>query len=329
MDPLPEISEPVLELNSPAPAATTAFAPLMLKPSHLVDHLDKFIVGQEEAKRQLATTLINHMCIVNHNVSRSPESIFIDKNNVILTGPSGSGKTYMVDLACKYLGVPFINVDITQYSATGYKGREVSEIESDIFAAAGHDVKKVPYAVVFVDEVDKIATTSKGENAHYDRMVQYSLLKLVEGQHFPDVDTRNILYIFAGSFDIIRREEEQEQGKRSIGFGAAEPEIKDPAARKYQSEDFIKVGLIRELVGRIGQIINLNPLTETDLEKIITEPANSIKKQYEELFKIRNINKAISQADIKAIVKETKDKGLGARGLKSVAAKHFAMSMYE
>lgn len=325
--PEPELSV-TPETVPPAEAVLEEPPAVKITPSELKAHMDKYVIGQEEAKRSLAVHLTNHLCILENNLNPASE-LKLEKVNITLTGPSGSGKTYLVKTVCEQLGLPFMVVDATEFSANGYKGKDVYQILMDLWTTT-NDLYTAQKAVVFIDEFDKIAATSTGENAQFDRGVQYNLLKMIEGHKYVvdnrgyEFDTSNLLFVFSGAFDKLFREPTV---NKTIGF-SRELETIEPPKTKVTAQDMLKAGLIREFVGRLGNIITLEKLTKEQMLDILTKTENNIIKQYQKIFKLRNIPYEITNTDVEIIAEQAYNKDCGARALKDIASDYFSDKMY-
>ena len=307
----------------------------ILNPVLIKDHLDQYVVGQDNAKTVLAVAVANHY----KRILQPPNDIVLEKSNVILLGATGAGKTLMARTIAKYLEVPFAIADATTLTESGYVGEDVENVVQKLYANAKGDIEKTQRGIVFIDEIDKICR--KGENTSLTRDVsgegvQQGLLKIVEGtecrvpphggRKHPDqqtvtIDTKNILFIVGGAFTEL---ENQMQKKNSggIGFGS---KLTNDETKNYleevQPEDLIKYGLIPEFVGRFSMITSISALSEEQLVKILTEPRNSLIKQMQYLFSLDNIRLEFNKDAKLAIAKKAKALKTNARGLKNILDK--------
>lgn len=303
------------------------------KPSDIVRELDKYVIGQQEAKEILATTLINHDLITQYNKSE-PETL-IKKTSLLFVGPTGTGKTYMIETIGRIMNKHVVVIDITHYTQAGYVGKSVSDIIKEARIVSEGDLDNT---IIFVDEFDKISTSINNSDVS-GTAVQMELLKLVEGGENTTVyskndepqpyDTRGILWVFGGAFTAFREEkEEEEDTDDSFGFTQASSKS-EKGVRRLTHDDLIEAGIMRELIGRIGDVINLDVLDEASLRKILLESKDSPIKQYEILAKLRGIKLNIKDKDIDDIIKESMELGTGARGLKTIADRKFKKAFYK
>ena len=304
----------------------------VLNPVNIKEHLDQYVVGQDEAKTVLSVAVANHY----KRITNPPKDFELDKSNVLILGATGSGKTLLAKTIAGYLDVPFTIADATTLTESGYVGDDVENVIQKLYTNSGGNITKTEQGIVFIDEIDKI--TRKSENTSITRDVsgegvQQGLLKIVEGtecrvpphggRKHPDaqtitINTKNILFIVGGAFTELEKQiENREAG--GMGFGAS---IKEQNTKNYLSdvkpEDLIKYGLIPEFVGRFSMITHVNKLSEEQLIKILTEPKNAIIKQMQYLFGLDDIKIDFTKEAKISIAKKAKELGTNARGLKNI-----------
>ena len=304
----------------------------ILNPVSIKEHLDQYVIGQDQAKTVLSVAVANHY----KRIVQPPIDFDLDKSNVMVLGATGAGKTLMARTIAKHLDVPFAIADATTLTESGYVGDDVENVIQKLYANSEGDIEKTQKGIIFIDEIDKICR--KGENTSLTRDVsgegvQQGLLKIVEGtecrvppmggRKHPDqqtitIDTKNILFIVGGAFTEL---EKQIRSKKSGGMGFG-TKLKEQDEKNYlsevQPEDLIKYGLIPEFVGRFSMITNVDPLNETQLIRILTEPKNAILKQTHYLFGLDNIDIEFTKDAKISIAKKAKALGTNARGLKNV-----------
>jgi ATP-dependent Clp protease ATP-binding subunit ClpX len=304
-----------------------------LNPVFIKEYLDQYVIGQENAKTVMSVAVANHY----KRITQPPVDFDLDKSNVMVLGATGAGKTLMARTIAKYLDVPFAIADATTLTESGYVGDDVENVVQKLYANAGGDIEKTQKGIIFIDEIDKICR--KGENTSLTRDVsgegvQQGLLKIVEGtecrvppmggRKHPDqqtitIDTSDILFIVGGAFTELEKQIKRKKTSGGIGFGT---KLKDQDDRNYlsevQPEDLIKYGLIPEFVGRFSMITNIDPLDETQLIRILTEPKNAILKQTKYLFGLDNIDIEFTKEAKVSIARKAKDLGTNARGLKNI-----------
>jgi ATP-dependent Clp protease ATP-binding subunit ClpX len=307
-------------------------------PAEIKEHLDSYVIGQNQAKKALAVAVYNHYKRLN--AASEAGDVRVDKSNLLFVGPTGSGKTLLAQTIAKFLDVPFTIVDATVLTEAGYVGEDVDNIIVRLLQAADYDVKRAERGIIFVDEVDKISRRSANPSITRDvsgEGVQQGLLKLLEGtvaavppkggrkhpeQNLVQVDTRNILFVCGGAFEGLDKTIAERTLTSGMGFGA-EVVSRDGAdlselLSRCEPEDLIHYGLIPELVGRVPVIVSLEELDEDALLKILTEPKNALIKQYQRLFEMDGCQLSFSDEALQAIVQRTMERKTGARGLRSI-----------
>ena len=328
----------------------TLAPPEFPKPLEIKDHLDEYVIGQEEAKISLSVAVYNHYKRIHQKLGR--DGIEIDKSNIMLIGNTGTGKTLLAQTLARYLNVPFAIADATALTEAGYVGEDVENILVRLLQAADYNIPAAEQGIIYIDELDKVGRKSGNPSITRDvsgEGVQQALLKILEGtvanvppqggrkhpqQKYLEVNTRNILFICGGAFEGLEKIVNRRIGQGALGFGREKEQkhhqmLRGEILAQVEPQDLMKYGLIPELIGRLPVTVHTEELDQSSMVRILTEPRNALTKQYQKLMEMENVELVFAPGALEAIAAEAITRKTGARGLRSIIENSMRDVMFE